>query len=152
MKVLNMSADIKRWRFEMKKSLISVLMIGLLTFGLVLVGCDNPSGGGGGDENKVVAEQYQGRYEYVDDFESIQNPDSTRWIEIAATTLKTTEITGAYNSDYEHRVWTESNPNGGAGALRLCLEGWNNDIIHGFVSYQGYTILNFQGKDYVKVN
>jgi hypothetical protein len=41
-----MSADIKRWRLKMKKSLISVLVIGLLVFGLVLVGCDNGSTGG----------------------------------------------------------------------------------------------------------
>jgi hypothetical protein len=45
-----MSADIKRWRFEMKKSLISMLLIGLFAFGMFL-SCDNgtsPGGGGGG--------------------------------------------------------------------------------------------------------
>jgi hypothetical protein len=67
-----MSADIKRWRFEMKKSLVSVLMIrslivSLLSMSLVMMaGCDNSYGPT--DEEpwvdpspkKTVEEKYRG--------------------------------------------------------------------------------------------
>jgi hypothetical protein len=72
-----MSVDNKRWRLEMKKSLISVLMIGLLVFGLVLVGCDN--GTTDDPPDKVIAEQFRGKYIWIGSDKSNPQQDPSKY-------------------------------------------------------------------------